>query len=173
MTRFEKFIVFSSTTIVGLSGIVYGVMKYLMTASDPFSVVNHPLQPWMLDLHVLGAPLMIFAVGLIAREHIFSQLRRSGKRGRASGIVTLSCLLPLIATGYLIQVFTNETMRFACVIVHLATGAIYLSFFITHLVMGRRLSARRNGKVRAAAGRTEAWPGSGSGRLERPARDTL
>lgn len=174
MTRFERFIIFSSTAIVGLSGIVYGVMKYLMISSDPFSVVNHPLQPWMLDLHVLGAPLMIFAVGLIAREHIFGQLRKSGKRGRASGLVTLCCLTPLIATGYLIQVFTHETARFVCVVVHLITGTVYLAFFITHLVMGRRVAARRRGKALQPDGlRNGTWPGSDPGRLKSPARDTL
>ncbi len=171
MTRFEKLIVFSSTATVGLSGVVYGIMKYLMTSTDPFSVVSHPLQPWMLDLHVLAAPLMIFAVGLIAREHIFGQMKKSGRRGRASGLVTLSCLMPLIATGYLIQVFTHETARSACVAVHLVTGAIYLGFFVTHLVIGRRTAALRNGKP-SPADPAGTWPGAAPRSLKSPARET-
>ena len=149
MTRFERITVNSSTAIVGFSGVVYGVMKYLMTSSDPFSVVNHPLQPWMLDLHVLGGPLMIFAVGLVTREHIFGQLRkRSNGRGRTSGMIALSCLLPMIATGYLIQVFTDETARFTCVVLHLSTGAVYLGVFFAHTVIGRRIAALKNGESR-------------------------
>lgn len=143
MTSFERFVVNLSTLLVGLSGAVYALMKYLMTTEDPYAVVNHPLQPWMLDLHVLASPIMIFAVGLIARDHVLYQLRKTANgQARRSGALALGCLLPMISTGYLIQIFTDETARLVCVVVHLTTGGIYLAAFAIHIVISRRIAAR-------------------------------
>jgi len=160
MNRLERFLIHLSTLIVGVSGILYGVMKYLMTSNDPFSVINHPLQPWMLDLHVVGAPVLVFAIGLIAREHIVCQMRKGrGRPGRASGLFAVGCLLPMISTGYLIQIFTNETARQVSVVVHLTTSGIYLLAFVAHLAVSRRSAARRRAASLAAPLRTavEAW----------------
>ncbi len=144
MTSFQRRLTNLSTLIVGVSGVVYAWMKYLMTSDDPYSVVNHPLQPWMLDLHVLAAPLLVFAIGMIARDHIITKLRSGGARpGRTTGLFAVICLLPMIATGYLVQVFTGETARLACVIVHLATGGVYLAAFATHVALSWRAAARK------------------------------
>ena len=164
MTAFDRFLVNLSTLIVGLSGLVYAVMKYLMSPVDPYAVVNHPLQPWVLDAHVLSAPVLILAVGLIARDHILYQLRRAANgQGRRSGALALWCLLPMMSTGYLTQVFTNETARLVCVVVHLTTGVLYLAAFAVHLVISRRIAARRD-EASARAGLTGI---SSSAMLER------
>ena len=164
MSRLEKVVTHTSTAIVAASGVVYGYMKYLMSTDDPFSVVNHPLQPWMLDLHVLSAPALLFALGLIAQQHILAQLARGpGRPGRATGLVAISCLLPMVATGYLIQVFTHDTARLVCVVVHIGTGVIYTVMFVAHTVIGRRLTARR----RAAAPAGEADDSGAPGLLQR------
>ena len=149
-----------STVIVGLSGIVYGIMKYLMTPVDPYAVVNHPMQPWVLDIHVLAAPLMVFAVGLIAQDHIVTQLKKRQKTGRLSGLLALWCLFPMVATGYLIQVVTNETARPIFVGIHLSTGGLYLILFAAHLIIARRSAVRRKeaAALAAAEGQTTgAW----------------
>jgi len=144
MTSFERIFLNLSTAIVGLSGLAYGVMKYLMTTDDPFAAVNHPLQPWALDLHLLGAPLLIFGIGLVIQDHILAQLRKKPNRGgRGTGLVALACLLPMASTGYLIQVFINETARAICVAVHLTTGIVYLWVYVAHLAISRRIAARR------------------------------
>ena len=161
MTPLERFMLSLSTAIVGLSGLVHAVMKYLMTPVDPYAVVNHPLQPWVLDTHVLAAPLMIFAVGLIAQDHILAQLRmRQNGTGRLSGLLALWCLLPMLSTGYLIQVTTNESLRFGFVIIHMSTGGLYLILFAAHLIISRRAAARRKEVAALAAAEgltTDAW----------------
>jgi len=156
MTGFQRWFTNLSTLIVGVSGVVYAWMKYLMTSHDPYSVVNHPLQPWMLDLHVLAAPLLVFAVGMIARDHIIAKLKSNGSRpGRGTGLFAVVCLLPMIATGYLVQVFTGDTPRLVCVVVHLATGAIYLAAFAGHVTVSWRAAARKAGR---SNGRTPSSP---------------
>jgi len=172
MTPLERFLLNSSTVVVGVSGIVYGVMKYLMTPVDPYAVVNHPLQPWMLDLHVLAAPAMVFAIGLIAQDHILAQLRkRQYGPGRSTGMIALWCLFPMLSTGYLIQVVTEEKLRLVFVVIHLSTGGLYLILFAAHLIISRRAAARRKEAAALAAAeglstgallrarRTARWPG--------------
>jgi hypothetical protein len=152
MTRFERFMVNLSTVITGLSGIVYAVMKYLLSSDDPFAVINHPWQPAMLNLHVLAGPAMIFGLGLIAQEHILAQLRRaSPKQGRLSGMIALACVLPMVATGYLIQVASGEVWRKACVAIHLITGVLYLAAFVAHLIVAWRMTGRAPARMTAPA----------------------
>lgn len=174
----ERLMVNLSTALVAASGVTYAVMKYLLAppAGDPFAVVNHPLQPWMLSAHVLSSPALIFAIGLIAQDHILTRYRNGNGTGRATGLLALLCLAPMIATGYLIQVFTHETARQACVVIHLTTGLIYVGLFIAHLAVTRRVAVSR----RAASARggtdglvTAAWmrrqtPGLRPGAARRP-----
>ncbi|HZI95307.1 MAG TPA: hypothetical protein VFE84_13765 [Patescibacteria group bacterium] len=159
MTTLEKTLINLSTLLVGLSGILYGWMKYLMTTDDPYAVANHPLQPWALDLHVLASPVLVLALGMIVQDHVVTQLQKGpGRPGRSTGLMAAVCVLPMIATGYLIQVFVDETARRVCVGVHLVTGMIYLAAFLAHLVMSRRAAARRKTEAAqaAAAGMTTA-----------------
>jgi len=160
VTTFEKLFINLSTLLVGISGIVYGWMKYLMTTDDPYAVANHPLQPWVLDLHVLASPALVFAIGLIVQDHIATQLQKGpGRPGRATGLMAVICLLPMIATGYLIQVFVDETARRVCVGVHLVTGMIYLAAFVAHLWVSRRIAARRRAEAEQAHERVFARSG--------------
>ncbi len=143
MSRFERWMVNLSTVITGLSGIVYAIMKYLMLSDDPFSVINHPWQPAMLSLHVLAGPVMIFGLGLIAQDHIWAQMRRQTiSQGRGTGIMALACVLPMVATGYLIQVASGEPWRKASVVIHLITGGLYLVAFAAHLHVAWRMTGR-------------------------------
>lgn len=145
MTTAERWFIHISTLLTGLSGIAYGVMKYLMTTDDPFAVANHPMQPWALSLHVLASPAMLFAIGLITAEHVLPQFRRPrGGRGRGTGVFTFACLAPMVATGYLIQVATSESLRTVCILVHIATGLTYVAAYLAHLMAtrGRAAAAR-------------------------------
>ena len=166
LTSWERILINISTVIVSLSGLVVAAMKYAMTADDPYAVVNHPLQPWFMDLHVLAGPAMIFAIGLIARSHIFPPAGRCRSRqgrgpARSTGRLAVATLLPLVATGYLIQVFTDATARAICVWIHLTTGAVYLAAFIAHLAVSRRMEATRRIAIAAElSGVSAAFRGS-------------
>ncbi|HYH44472.1 MAG TPA: hypothetical protein VEG34_02210, partial [Thermoanaerobaculia bacterium] len=61
MTRFEAWTVHVSTLLVGGTGLVYAWMLYLLPADDPFSTLHHRWQPDVQHLHVLTAPLLVFA----------------------------------------------------------------------------------------------------------------
>ncbi|HSL83715.1 MAG TPA: hypothetical protein VLF66_13150, partial [Thermoanaerobaculia bacterium] len=86
MKAWETWTVHLSTVLVAGTGVVYAAMRYLMEPTDPFAVVNHPLQPTVQHLHVLVAPLLVFGVGLIWREHVWKHFRNGVRSGRRSGL---------------------------------------------------------------------------------------
>jgi len=61
MKTWEAWSVLVSTVLVAGTGVVYAGMRYLLAPADPFAVVNHPLPPTIQHLHVLVAPLLVFA----------------------------------------------------------------------------------------------------------------
>ncbi len=147
----------TATALVGLSGVAYGWMKFMLPEpDDPFTLVRHPLQPWALDLHVLVAPLFLLALGVILREHVLARLadpRR--RRGRRSGLLAALLLVPMIASGYLLQTGTIEWWRTVLLVTHLTSGALFLGVYLIHLgaailaARGPRSQGRREGAERA------------------------
>jgi len=139
-----------SVALVTITGAAYWVMKDLMPHTDPFSVLGHPWQPQALAAHVLIAPLLVFGLGLIARDHILGGVRNGGRGGSGrSGLITVLLAAPMVASGYLLQVVTSPMTRRYAAFVHLATGLAFAVVFGAHLVTARR----RRGRARAAPAR--------------------
>ena len=122
---------------VGLSGVLYGVMKFFMAGSDPDSRAGHPWQQPMLKLHVLTAPLLVFALGLVFSGHALKQLWAGEDSGRASGAGLLLLTAPLVLTGPLIQVLTGDAARQWTGWAHAALGVVYVLAYAAHLLKKR------------------------------------
>ena len=146
MKRWEAWSVHGSTILVGATGLVYAWMRYLMEPADPYAVVNHPLQPQAQHLHVLVAPLLVFAAGLIWKNHVWSHFTVGVARARRSGISLLLTLAPMVVSGYLIQTTITEAWRNAWIVIHCATSAVWLVVYTTHAIAATR--RRRNGRRR-------------------------
>lgn len=142
MTRVEKVMVWGSTAAVTVTGSIYGVMKYLMTPTDPFAVVNHPLQPVVLKLHIISGPFLIFGIGMITMRHIWPHFKSGWKKGRKSGIGSAVLALPMIATGYAIQAITSASWLTIIGYVHLALGLAFAAGAAVHYVKVKRKTAR-------------------------------
>jgi hypothetical protein len=150
VNRVEAWCVHTANLLVGATGLVYAVLRYLVEPSDPFAVVNHPLQPLAQHLHVWAAPLVVFAVGLVFRAHVWAHLVRGVPARRASGLAQLAAFVPMVASGYLIQTAVTPASRQAWVAVHLATSGLWLAGWAAHLL------ASRSGARAAAAASGEA-----------------
>jgi hypothetical protein len=151
VTRFERILLHLSTWSTAASGLIYFWMKHFMTSDDPFSAIHHPWQPHLLSLHVLAAPFLVFALGLMTRDHIFGKIRDRGNgRGRGSGIWTVVVAGPMIASGYLIQVYPDPAPRRALVVAHLAAGCLFVLLLFGHVA-----AARVRGRRAAEAGGCE------------------
>jgi len=131
VTRAETAIVHLANALVGVTGVVYAVMRYLLEPADEWAVVNHPWQPHVQHLHVLAAPLMVFALGLIWSRHVASRLS-NGREGRGTGLGLLVVFVPMVVSGYLIQVAVEPSWRSAWIGVHLASSTLWLVVFVAH-----------------------------------------
>jgi hypothetical protein len=138
VSRFEAWMLHVSNLLVGGTGVVYAWMIYLVKPTDPFSVVNHPLQPLTQHLHILTAPLLVFAVGLVWRRHVWSQWQRRTAERRRSGLTLMFLLVPMIASGYLLQTAVDGGWRKVWVGVHLAASGLWLAGYLTHQAMSYR-----------------------------------
>jgi hypothetical protein len=142
MTATERLLLHSSATASTVTGIVIWVMKDLMPPRDEFSVLGHPWQPHILAAHVLVGPVVVFALGLIARGHVLQGLRDARpRRGRWTGVATAALAVPMVLTGYLLQVVTSAGTRWWLAAAHILAGALFALLFFGHVVVA--LIARR------------------------------
>ena len=136
ISRFERTLLVVTVVLTGATGLAYAWMKYLLKSADPFSVVNHPWQPLLLSAHVLAAPALLFALGLITREHIVGKYRDpKARRGRKTGILMAWIRLPMASTGYGLQVLTSRGPRQIMGWAHLGFGMLFLLLYGAHAVL--------------------------------------
>jgi len=145
VTAWERWLLWISAAATTLTGAVYLWMKYLLQGSDPYSVVHHPLQPLVLKLHIVGAPFLVFALGAFTVRHVWPQLVSDPPVARRSGLATALVAGPLIVTGYLIQVFTDQQWVRAVAWGHIAAGIGFAACLVVHRIVGRGNSRRADG----------------------------
>ncbi len=144
MSSFEKWVVWASALATTLTGVGLFWTRYLVLNDDPWSLINHPLQPWFLKSHIIVSPLLIFALGLIALRHIWSHYREGRTWGRKSGITAALMALPMIFTGYLIQAVTHIGWLRALVVAHVVASVVFAIGLALHQVfVGRRRAVAR------------------------------
>jgi len=152
MTRLEAWFLHIATLLVGGGGLVYAWMRYLVRPDDPFAVVNHAWQPAVQHLHVVAAPLLVFAIGLIFKAHVWAGVRLRVAARRKSGLALFATAAPMIASGYLLQTATDPYWRQAWLVIHLVASALWLAGYLAHQVSAR-LTARAH-----PAHRPSPWP---------------
>ena len=132
MTVAERWTHHISNLLVGGTGLAYAVLRHLVKPADPFAVVNHPLEPLVQHLHVIVAPLLIFAVGVSWQRHIAARLRRRDLPRYRSGLAAVLALLPMVTSGYLLQTTVDDSWRKAWIVVHLVSSALWLLGYVVH-----------------------------------------
>jgi hypothetical protein len=139
MKWWERWTFAALTAIVSASGCAYFWMKYVLTTDDPFAVTNHPLQAAMLSLHVVASPGLILVFGIILNSHVMRKLGARRVPNRKSGLISLGTFSAMAASGYLLQVVTNESLLQAMLGLHLASGAVFTLTYGLHLAISYRL----------------------------------
>ena len=140
MKRWERWSFGGLAFIIALSGLAYFWMKYFAVSDDPFAVVNHPLQPAMLSIHVVASPALMLMFGIIFNSHIMRKLGAARLPNRKTGLASLATFCAMAFSGYLLQVTTHDTWLRVWLIVHLTTGLVFIGAYTAHLVISYRLS---------------------------------
>jgi hypothetical protein len=131
LNRFEGWMLHISTFLLAVTGLVYAYMRYILKPSDPFAVINHPLQPHMLNWHIIAAPILVLAVGMITHAHIVWKIQIQTRIARRSGIFLIPLFVIMTFSGYLLQVISSDLRR-VVMIVHLATGGLWFILYVAH-----------------------------------------
>lgn len=132
ISKFERIFLLATTLGTALTGVIYLWMKYFMEPSEPWAVINHPLQPWMLKAHILVAPLLVFAIGTVALRHVWHHWRTGIGKGLKTGLLTAAMIAPMVVSGYLVQTITNPAALKIVALSHIAFGLVYALGFGTH-----------------------------------------
>jgi hypothetical protein len=132
LNSFEKWFVWAASVLTGLTGVGYFYTKYLIENQDPFSVVNHPLEPWLLKGHILVSPLLLLAFGSIFVRHVWRHYRAGILLGRRSGLGTALVFVPMVGTGYLIQTVLEPARVQLTAWSHIALSVVYLVGIAAH-----------------------------------------
>lgn len=156
MSRFEAWAVHVSSLLVAGTGLLYGFLRYFAESDDPYSIVNHPWQPLFQHLHILLAPLLVFAAGFIWREHVWKHWRQGVRGRRRSGVSMMLTVVPMVVSGYLIQTAVDPGWRTAWVVVHVATSLLWVGAYGGHLAAPAL--ARRRRRLAAAQAAVQADP---------------
>lgn len=132
MNRVQTWAVHASNLAVGGTGLVYGWMRYFAESDDPFAIANHPWQPHLQHGHILTAPLLVFAGGLIFTSHVLHHYGRGTRRGRRTGITLAALFVPMVVSGYALQVSVEELWRDVWIVLHLVTSLTWLLMAAVH-----------------------------------------
>ena len=138
MNRRTALLLHAATFLLTATGLIYAAMHYLMEPVDPFAVVNHPLEPYMLQAHLVLAPALVFLIGMILHSHVLLKLGNGASASRRSGILLAWLFGVMVLSGYLLQVFTSTGHR-PLFWVHLASGTLWALGYAAHQISSARV----------------------------------
>ena len=132
MRPVHRWLLWGSSIVTAVTGVAYWWMEHMIEPTDTWAVINHPLQPWALKAHIVVAPALVFALGLITTDHVARHLRAKVRAGRRSGLLALAVFAPMTLSGYLIQAVTHTGWLTALVTVHVGAGVVYVGALAVH-----------------------------------------
>jgi hypothetical protein len=154
LSRLTAWSVHAAALLVAASGLLWGWLRYFTTPDDPFAVVNHPLEPDLQALHVITAPLLVFAVAFIWRNHVHERLVAGQLTRRRSGLLLAILFPPMVASGYLLQVGVESGWRLAWAWVHGIAATVWIAVYVGHQFGGRTQVYRDSASSGSARTRT-------------------
>ena len=170
MRPFQRRLVRWSSWATGITGLVYLWMEYVLVPAEPWAAINHPLQPWVLKAHILVSPVLVFAVGTIAVDHVWRHWLSGIRAGRRSGALLALVVVPMVLSGYLIQAVTHPGWLSATAWAHIGLGVLFLAGLVAHLEVfrrGRRPRAMEDAGSGSRAGEDGASSAEGRRRVLR------
>ena len=135
MSRLVAWTVHLAALASGLTGVAYGVIRFFLEPSDEFSLWNHPSEPLWKTSHILLSPLLLFACGLIWRDHAWERIQDGDEDRRKSGLLLFALLLPMAASGYLLQVSEDEGWRQLWSLSHAGLGLLWTLGYLLHQLL--------------------------------------
>ncbi len=116
-----------------LTGGVYGWFRYFGQRAGDFGPEPSAWQGTWQHLHVLAAPLLLFMLGITVRGHLMMKLRAGGREGRRTGLGLGLLIMPMVLSGYGIQVATDARWHVTLAWVHGLSASVFTLGYLVHL----------------------------------------
>jgi hypothetical protein len=140
MTSLERWSLHLAALLTGATGLIYGWLRYFGQHLGEFGMEAAPRQPLLQHLHVLAAPLLVFALGMLMRGHVLPMWRSGRVAGRHSGVLLALILAPMVLSGYAVQVVMEPSWRLAFAWIHGVMSLLFLAGYGFHQVASLRSS---------------------------------
>ncbi|MFT5124003.1 MAG: hypothetical protein ACI9TH_000119 [Kiritimatiellia bacterium] len=135
MTPLENRLMHLANLLVGGTGLVYGVLKFFFMREGEYGPEMHVAQPAWQHAHVLAAPLLVILLGMFWKSHIQPYWQRGLKEGRRTGLGMVALAVPMIASGYLLQVAESGAWRSIWMWVHIGVSLLWILFYLGHWLL--------------------------------------
>lgn len=146
MTRLERWILHLTALLTGVTGLIYGWLRYFGQLKGEFGMEAHPLQGALQHLHVLGSPLLVFTLGMLLRGHVLPMWRAGRPAGRTSGLLLALVVAPMALSGYAVQVVVEPRWRLLFAWVHGVSSLLFLGVYAGHQLTSQG-QARAHGEA--------------------------
>lgn len=143
MKRLAAWSVHLAALLVGGTGLVYGWMRYFLEPADELALVNHPLEPRFQHLHLLFAPLLVFACAAIWNDHAWRRVQSGHRPRRPTGLVLFALFFPMVLSGAWVQVAASELARTLAIWLHAGSGTAWCAAYVVHLFSRQDADASR------------------------------
>jgi len=136
MTPKQALFAHISSLLVGVSGVALFVFGG--DIEGEFGPESHILKDDAQAAHILTAPALVFACALIWQDHIWTKFKSGARARRRTGILLGSLLVPMILSGYLIQVSDTELWREIWRVSHLLSSLVWMVAYGVHQLSPKR-----------------------------------
>ena len=152
MSPLERWSLHVAALFTAATGLLDGGLRWFGQRMGEFGPEPSPWLGLAQHLHVLVAPLLVFALGVMVRGHLWARLRageRTGAGGRGTGLGLAFLIAPMVISGYAVQIATDPAWRTALSWAHGISAGLFLLAYAGHAL--RTLLAPR-AVPQAAAG---------------------
>lgn len=134
MSRLERWGLHVAALLTAATGAADGGLRWFGQRMGEFGPEPHPWLGLAQHLHVLAAPLLVFALGVMVRGHLWARLRGGSGSGRRTGLTLTGLLVPMVFSGYGVQVAVDPAWRTALSWAHGASAGLFLLAYAGHLL---------------------------------------
>ncbi|WP_243302350.1 hypothetical protein [Geothrix oryzisoli] len=132
MSPLERWSLHLAALLTAGTGLMDGLLRWFGVRAGEFGPEPHPWLPAAQHLHVLTAPLLLFALGMAVRGHLQVKLKK-GPEGRRTGLGAAFLIAPMVLSGYGVQVVTSPAWRTAFSWAHGLGAGLFLLAYLGHL----------------------------------------
>jgi hypothetical protein len=147
MSRLERWSLHLAALLTAGTGLLDGFLRWFCVRAGEFGPEPHPWLGPVQHLHILVAPVLVFALGMMVRGHLWNRLQAGGE-GKRTGLASALLIAPMVLSGMGIQVVTSPAWRTGFAWAHGTSAGAFLLAYFAHLTLrgwqaGERLVSER------------------------------